>query len=258
MLRLAKVERLTQHASSTLAIPTLLLRVGQLSGHTRTGHWSTSEMWPIMFATSFHPDMRALPVFQGKMVDWIPVDVAAGAITDILLAPRDEGEKKEDEKEEDREERYSVHNIVNPRPIPWSELLGMLQATTSALQPPTPLAEIPMQEWVARLNTLVDTSSTTSNPSSTTTSSNPPVPGLRLLQFFEDMAMPSSSPSSSPSPDLNSGKEEAKAEKGGEKSFETQKTQGISESLRNCEAFNKGWVESNIRVWREGGFWPGE
>ncbi|KAG4444297.1 hypothetical protein IFR05_000272 [Cadophora sp. M221] len=79
------IERITQTASQQLSLPIKLLRVGQLSGHTTTGHWSTDEMWPILFATSFRPEMGALPIFtggeKGKMVDWIPVDVAAGVIT---------------------------------------------------------------------------------------------------------------------------------------------------------------------------------
>lgn len=178
-------------------------------------------MWPIMFATSFHPSMNALPLFPGKSVDWIPVDVAAATITDILLSPASP-ENGECERLEKEEGKYSVHNIVNPRPIPWAELVGMLQDTHKGTE--KKMEEIAMTKWTRRLGAL---------PSSTTDPKS--VPGLRLLQFFEDMAV-------------------SEEEEGESKVFETGKTQGISGALRSCEAFNRRWLEGNVRVWRESGF----
>ncbi|KAH7413166.1 male sterility protein [Cadophora sp. MPI-SDFR-AT-0126] len=219
------IERITQTASSLLSLPISLLRVGQLSGHTQTGHWSTDEMWPIMFATSFHPSMNALPLFSGKNVDWIPVDIAAKTITDILLSSGDEATEKEG--------LYNVHNIVNPHSIPWSSLITMLQsqrqtitgaATPQAPQPP--LQEISMKKWTRRLVAL-----------SSSLPQTQPIPGLRLLQFFEDMAAA-----------------EGDGEGEHSKEFETMKTRGISEALRECEEFKEEWVRGNLEVWRESGF----
>jgi len=36
--------------------------------------------------------------------------------------------------------------------------------------------------------------------------------------------------------------------------FETEKTRGVSASLRDCGAFCGEWIEGNVKVWREGGF----
>ncbi len=121
-------------------------------------------MWPIMFATSAHPEIHAIPLFPGKMVDWVPVDIAASTITDVLLR---------------QENGYSVQNIVNPHPIKWEELVQMLQfsSLTSQQQTKTKMEEVDMKEWVHRLKTLA--SDTNISPLT--------VPGLKLLHFFESM-----------------------------------------------------------------------
>ena len=250
-LTINPVERITQTASSLLSFPIKLLRVGQLSGHTQTGHWSTDEMWPIMFATSFHPSMNALPLFPERKVDWIPVDIAAATITDILLS---DVERIQDvdatEVNENAQELYNVHNIVNPHSIPWSSLIAMLQSQrqnniTTNSSPPQLLQEISMKEWTRRLVALSTSPSPSPSPApspslSTSPSSLPqtqPIPGLRLLQFFEDMAAAE-----------GDGKGEAS------KVFETGKTRRISEALRGCEGFKEEWVRANLEVWRDSGF----
>ena len=161
------IERITQTASSSsgLNIPTHLLRVGQMCGSTKTGHWNSDEMFPIMFATSAHPKIHALPVFPRKSVDWIPVDVVAETITQLLLP----AEPKRDF------EGYEVHNIVNPKSIAWSRLLEMVQGS-SLVSGRGKLEEVSMVEWVRRLNVLADSGAEPDE-----------VPGLRLLAFWEDM-----------------------------------------------------------------------
>ena len=204
------VERLTQLASAceSLQQKVILVRVGQLCGSTKTGQWNTNEMWPIMFATSFHARMKCIPVFEEKMVDWIPVDVAARSIGEVLLSSREV------------EDGYKVHNIVNPNSIPWSDLLPMLQVSDKTSE----LEILPMSEWVARLSAL----SSELSPDE--------LPGLKLLQFFENMA--------------------ASEVEGGEKSivFETGKTRSVSEALRECPPFCREWIERSLEVWKENGF----
>jgi nucleoside-diphosphate-sugar epimerase len=215
------IERITQTASlpTALNIPITLLRVGQLCGHTRTGRWNTNEMWPIMFATSAHPGIHALPVFPKKGVDWIPVDIAASAIGEVLLSSDGKGLVRNFGGEEEESEiggEYKVHNIVNPSSIPWSFLLRMLQS--SSLAAAGKLEEVSMHEWVRRLNAVTEQSVD--------------VPGARLLGFFEDMV----------------------GDEGESKVFETGKSREVSWSLRECGPFCGEWVEGNVKGWRESGF----
>jgi hypothetical protein len=171
-----------------------------------------------MFATSFHPRMNCIPSFLGKMVDWIPVDVAAAAVRDILLFGRteDDGSEKEGEAR-----RYAVHNIVNPQRIGWEELVGMLQGVKTSHGGET-MAEVSMSAWVARLAKLADEGVDTKE-----------LPGLKLLQFFENMA--------------EGGKEESKV-------FETGNGREVSRALRECRPFCEEWVGKNLKVWKESGF----
>ena len=121
-------------------------------------------MYPIMFATS--KQMDAIPTFSGRVVDWLPVDVAAGVITDLVLDPP----------HQDISESYTVHNIVNPRRIQWSALLSIVQDAISSAGG-KPLEQISIQEWTRRL----------SDQDSTNSELIKHLPALRLLSFFEGM-----------------------------------------------------------------------
>ena len=207
------VERLTQlaSASETLKQNVMLLRVGQLCGSTETGMWNVNEMWPIMFATSFHPGMKCIPEFGEKKVDWIPVDIAAKTISEVLVSSDRE---KDDGK-------YEVFNIVNPQSISWSNLVSILQASSSKLGK---LDVVSMAKWVSRLSALSSMISADE------------LPGLKLLQFFEDMAASE-----------GDGNEQSKV-------FETEKSRAISEALRECKPFCREWMEKTLKVWKENSF----
>lgn len=169
-------------------------------------------MWPIMFATATHPEINALPMFPGKMVDWVPVDIAAATMTDVLLH---------------KESGYTVHNIVNPHPVTWCSLVDMLQSSSllNNQQSGKTLEEVDMKEWVHRLK--LHSNSPKANAVT--------VPGLKLLQFFEDMC----------------NEEEGHVVS---KIFETEKTRAISNALRECGPMTGEWIEMNVQRWREGGF----
>lgn len=225
------VERITKTASlpNTLQIPIRILRVGQLCGSIRTGLWSTAEMYPILFATSFHPRMHCIPTFTSRSVDWVPIDVAAHCISELLFQEestkrKTKGKQKQTQESKDLEDGgsvYTVHNIVNPHPISWPSLLSILQSSIKC----GPIEEVPISEWVRRLNSLVDEGLTATD-----------LPGLRLLGFFERLA-------------------EDEGEGGGrERIFETGKTREMSHSLRDCGPVCKEWIQSMLDVWRRNGF----
>lgn len=212
------IERLTFFAASHLNIPIRLLRVGQLCGNTLTGHWNPDEMWPIMFATC--AKFGAVPEFPGKMIDWIPVDVAAQCIVEILTHLQwpsygiDESRRA-----------YTVHNIVNPHRVPWSEIVEMLQQR-AIIGNGEELRIVSIVEWVRLLNKAVDEGMWADK-----------LPGLRLLRFFEDMA-----------------KSHSQGGYGEESiSFDTAGSQMISPALRACGGYRPEWLEGSIRRWEEDG-----
>ncbi|CAG8977856.1 hypothetical protein HYALB_00013133 [Hymenoscyphus albidus] len=234
------VERITQTAAKTLRLPIHLLRVGQLAGSTHTGCWNVDEMWPIIFSTSLHPLINCIPSFPSKLVDWIPVDIAAATISDILLSPSSSlttptstSPSTVPSPEKNISMTYNAHNIVNPYPVPWRTVLSYLDTATH-----TSLQRVPMKEWVQKLSMMADSPFAEE------------IHGLRLLRFFEEMAAAEDSAT-----DTNEGGAgDDRDQKGKVLMFETEKTRGISKALRECGPFCGEWIERNVRVWRESGF----
>lgn len=71
------------HKSTRLKHRLSIARVGQLSGASDTGVWSTSEAYPLMLAsakvTGVWPDLK------NETLNWLPVDVAARAFVEDAL-----------------------------------------------------------------------------------------------------------------------------------------------------------------------------
>lgn len=162
LINLSAAERLIQTASSVHGISAIILRVGQLCGNTTTGHWNSTEMWPLIFATSFDDEMKAIPMFPKKIVDWVPVDIAGSCISEILTT-NNLGVMS-------RRGVFEVHNIVNPHAVPWEQLIDMLEVANSMN-----LERTTMADWTRRLKSLSEQDSVT-------------LPGSRLLHYFEGMA----------------------------------------------------------------------
>ncbi|RFU33647.1 hypothetical protein B7463_g2658, partial [Scytalidium lignicola] len=205
------IERLTQKASSVLNIPVTILRVGQLCGSTATGQWNSDEMWPILFASSVHPAINALPALKMKIVDWVPVNAAARVISDVVFQQAEEVDLGKD--------IYNVHNIANPNPLPWSDLLDILNKSNLSSSSPQnhPLPVIPLSEWLQRHNN---------------TTSELEIPALRLLPSFEGLLQ-----------DEEDGEQD--------RMFETSKTEKISAALTETGPVCHEWVEKWIGRWKE-------
>ncbi|KAA6412643.1 MAG: hypothetical protein FRX48_03635 [Lasallia pustulata] len=100
-LRHPTVERIIQTASKSLNMPTSIFRAGQISDLT-SGLWNNTDWIP---SCSPAPRTSALPTFTQRLLDWIPIGIAAAAIAELICQ---------------RPSRlYSLHHIVNPlsRPV---------------------------------------------------------------------------------------------------------------------------------------------
>ncbi|TAQ85312.1 hypothetical protein B7494_g6372 [Chlorociboria aeruginascens] len=212
------VERLLQTLPARIHIPITILRLGQITASTQTGHWNTQELWPILISTSVK--MGTIPLFKEKTVDWIPVDVAANSIAEVLLSRPSSSTANEAKKKQG----YEVHNIVNPHSIPWARFLDFLDAAT-AERAELRMARASMREWVTALASHSD-------------SDIGSLPGLRLLAIFEDMAA----------------LDEAPPEGRAQLRYETGKSETWSKSLRTCGAVCEEWVCKTMGVWRGKGF----
>ena len=254
------VERMCQDAYDYLRLPVMVLRLGQMYGHSGTGVWNTQEMFPIMIASSLQ--IGALPTFppSTQIVDWVPVDIAAATMHDIITAPSSTWSIDTNNKGTN----VPTFNIVNPNPITWSDYLDkLLLALEEAGYPVQELKTVSMVEWTDRLRQAGELE----NPDDDSLPS--PIPGLKLLHFFEEMAASSilpaplsvSSPGSDRSAATVSDASTSSLSINGKKglpvearTFQTSKTRMLSPSLKNCKAVNEELLGRCIESWKKNGF----
>ncbi|KAI0060607.1 polyketide synthase [Artomyces pyxidatus] len=143
-------ERLLSVVRERTALRPTVVRVGQLSGGVN-GAWKTTEWVPAMISGSLA--MGCLPDGVDD-VSWLPVDIAAAAMIDMLYTPTPE-----------------VLHLCHPSPIPWNQ---MMEFFASSLHLPI----VPYPDWLSLLESgfLASSSSSGAVPLLQ--------PALRLLEFF--------------------------------------------------------------------------
>ncbi|KAF8525682.1 male sterility protein-domain-containing protein [Gautieria morchelliformis] len=137
---------------------TTIVRVGQLSGTTTNGAWSSSEHVPILFKSSVALGMVPVDL---PPVRWVPTDIAASVIIKEAF-------------QDDTPLQYFA--VENPTPTPWATIIGALSSESSK-----PLKHVSMAAWVEYIQK--------SNPDPET------VPALRLLEFYQGITDGKHSPS---------------------------------------------------------------
>lgn len=107
------------------------LRIGQICGSTTTGAWNTTDWVPIIVKSSL--TLKCFPDLEGT-VSWLPMDVTANTIRDIVLSSSPTPE---------------VVNLVHPHPVPWTSIFTTIKTVLG-----TDLPLIPFPEWVAKVEAL--------------------------------------------------------------------------------------------------------
>ncbi|CAG8527207.1 6942_t:CDS:1 [Racocetra persica] len=88
-----------------------IIRIGQITSHTETGVWDPNEWVPMLLGIAGLSGR--MPTFDANL-DWIPVDIAAKAIIDLVSS--------------DVIFRIQVFHISNPNPtITWVQYLDKLE-----------------------------------------------------------------------------------------------------------------------------------
>lgn len=133
-----------------------ILRVGQIAGPISRdgGMWNKGEWVGSMIQTS-----KTLGCLPNRVmeVDWIPVDVLADIILDIVHHRSGSG--------------LEVYNLVNPHPVSWETLIPAV----TAMYPEVKV--VPLADWIERLSHADedDADEVTSKPA------------LKILEWFVDL-----------------------------------------------------------------------
>lgn len=111
-----------------------ILRIGQLCGDTENGVWNMKEAIPLLLSTK---ELIGCLPRQNAKVDWLPVDIAAKSILDIVSSAGRETENTKGRNQNgDRAwniprstaHSFDVYHVVNPRPDPrWNQMLEWLK-----------------------------------------------------------------------------------------------------------------------------------
>jgi thioester reductase-like protein len=150
-------------ASHRLGVKTVIVRAGQLAGpSTKVGGaaWNRHEWLPTLVHTS--KILKKLPRTLGNqdLVDWVPMDVAAGAVIDVATTST--------------AELTQVYHLTNPHTTTWSQLYPVIQ--THYKNEGVGIEIVEYDDWVNELGQIPQTKENAEK-----------VPGLKLLEFYESL-----------------------------------------------------------------------
>ncbi|CEJ60955.1 hypothetical protein PMG11_09509 [Penicillium brasilianum] len=154
-------ERICAMASAKCGVPTSIHRVGQIGGPTtELGMWNKQEWVPSLVATA--KTIKQIPDSLGSVsVQWVPVDVCAKVITDVVRTRRSTQE----------DEPCAAFHIVNPKVADWQSLIP---AVTKHFD----VEPVDIQTWIATLESFT-------NPTEDDLRDKP---ALKILDFFKAIA----------------------------------------------------------------------
>ncbi|KAF5873603.1 putative nrps-like enzyme protein [Botrytis fragariae] len=122
-------------------VPTTILRIGQISGSTSPTDppWPKQEwLYPILLSSK---TLCLLPQ-QLAPIDWVPIDLAAAVISEILASYGDASSISEAKYSSESEDGKNIqaYNIVNPAHISWDILDNGRQ-----------IKMLPLREWIEEI-----------------------------------------------------------------------------------------------------------
>jgi thioester reductase-like protein len=104
-------EHITHNAAQATGMEARVLRIGQLSGDTKSAIWNETEAVALMIRSAI--TVGALPALS-ENISWLPVDDCAKVCVDLSMAPASGQEL--------------VYHVLNPRTFNWArDLLPTLQ-----------------------------------------------------------------------------------------------------------------------------------
>lgn len=158
-------ELLLDYASQKFQVPSTICRVGQITGpvQLQQGRWNDTEWFPSLIKTSMY--LGKLPSSLGSMgrMDWIPVDILAKVVFEILL---ENSSRKTCGSSEEVKAQF-VH-LLNPHEADWQDIIPHVQRSLNK-----ELQVVPYEEWLSDLQSSAERSHDEANPA------------VRLIDFFE-------------------------------------------------------------------------
>lgn len=218
----AVAERILAAAASSTDANISILRIGQIAGPIGAGNggrWNAHEWFPLLLKTSQAlgrvPDGKAL-----GNIDWVPSDVVASAIWEIVTAsilPTNTPFSHSSASVSSPPTPPRFFHIVNPARKPWAEFLPHVRDRLGIKEEEV----VSMREWVGELemlDLLQDKNTAASKPA------------VKVLDFFRDMA-------------------EGQYLGAEDVIFSTDEAERLSGSLRDLGPVKEIWMEEWMKSW---------
>lgn len=182
-------EVLLDDASKKLGLDTCIARIGQVAGPIKgPGVWNINEWLPSLVISSQHlgmvpdhfPAFRSTDLERGE-VDWVPVDILANVILEVLFAAKNNSFPNDGAR---------VYHLSNPSVTPWSTLVpGVVEVLSDSCSPApdqtvvndSPMKVVRYHEWLQKLQSFE--SSILSQGGSLAVIQK--VPAVKLIGFYQ-------------------------------------------------------------------------
>jgi len=167
-------ELLCDKAARHLDIAITFVRVGQIAGPVAgktLGPWNVQGRFPSLILTSI--GMGSISDDLGSdfsKVDWVPVEILSRTLVELGMNREEGGRPTEEEAE--------ALNLVNPRTIPWKELLPSFVSSIEK-RSNKQIDIISLESWLNKLRTLSEGLSVDATELART------YPGIKLQDFYE-------------------------------------------------------------------------
>ena len=145
------------------------MRAGQLAGPSAAAPgapWNAHEWLPTLVHTSALLGKLPRELGNQDRVDWVPMDVAAGAVLDVAVSLTAAPSSDQDS--------AHVFHLTNPHTTTWSALYPQIQTHFAATG--KQLEVVSYGAWVDALRSIPQTKENAER-----------VPGLKLLEFYESL-----------------------------------------------------------------------
>jgi len=224
-------ERMLDHAAQRLHLNAGVVRVGQICGTAQNPRgWNRNEWFPSLVLSSRF--LGALPETLGSPgpdspegamgdIDWIPIDLLAGAILELVARLSQRATK----------DSLTVFHAVNPHPRPWSDLVNSVRKCLTDGSPAAPkdVGIVSFPAWLDLLRSHAHATGAAEVDGEMVREN----PGIKLLDFYESLLSSESSQSKSVA------------------RLESTRTLEVSHTLRSLEPVRASWVAGWIKHWIE-------
>ncbi|KAG9126234.1 hypothetical protein FRC07_004314 [Ceratobasidium sp. 392] len=210
-------------SARTAGLETCVVRLGQLTGDTKSGSWSTTDWVPSIVGSSV--SVGCLPTLTGD-VSWLPLDIAARSVVDACTSRGDV--------------MPPIIHSSHPHPVEWSRLFSIFAQTLKSRNNDTqPLPLVPFREWNQRVTTVASTFVGSESDRYRR------FPSTKIQSTIEGMVQADE--------ELQLQGTKLGAESGGTARLDTSKAEGLSEALKNAPEIGQEHVEKWVKYWEKKG-----